>query len=40
MFRTSLINLLCYLHLLSMSFVMNDIDIYRFHDCDLNSMRT
>jgi hypothetical protein len=29
MFRTSFINLLCYLHLLSLSFVMNVTDIYR-----------
>jgi hypothetical protein len=31
MFQTSLINLLCYPHLLSMSFVMNVADIYRPH---------
>jgi hypothetical protein len=29
MFQTSLISLLCYPYLLSMSFVMNVIDIYR-----------
>jgi hypothetical protein len=31
MFQTSLINLLCYPHLLSMSFVMNVTDIYHPH---------
>jgi predicted nucleotide-binding protein (sugar kinase/HSP70/actin superfamily) len=31
MFQTSLINLLCYPHLLSMSFVMNVADIYHRH---------
>jgi hypothetical protein len=31
MFRTSFINLLCYLHLLSISFVMNVADIYHPH---------
>jgi hypothetical protein len=39
-FQTSLISLLCYSHLLSLSFVMNVADIYYPHDCDLNSMRT
>jgi hypothetical protein len=31
MFQTSLINLLYYPHLLTISFVMNVADIYRFH---------
>jgi hypothetical protein len=31
MFQTSRINLLCYSHLLSMSFVMNVTDIYHRH---------
>jgi hypothetical protein len=31
MFQTSLINFLCYTHLLSMSFVMNVTDIYHPH---------
>jgi hypothetical protein len=43
-FQTSLINLLCYPHLLSLSLVINVADIYRPHIviswCDLNSMRT
>jgi hypothetical protein len=44
MFQTSLINLSCYPHLLSIGFVMNVTDIYRPHVvisyCDLNSMKT
>jgi hypothetical protein len=39
MFQTSPSNLLCYPHLLSMSFVMNVADIYHRHG-DLNFMRT
>jgi hypothetical protein len=44
MFQTSLINLSYYLHLLSISFLMNITDIYRPHVviscCDLNSWKT
>jgi hypothetical protein len=40
MFQTSLISLLCYPHLLSMSSMMNVTDIYHLHDCDLNSIKT
>jgi hypothetical protein len=40
MFQTSLINPSYYLPFLFISIVMNVTDIYRFHDCDLNSMRT
>jgi hypothetical protein len=39
-FKHHFVNPLYYPPLLTISFVMNVIDIYRFHDCDLNSMRT